>query len=175
MSDIAVVYQSKYGSTEKYAKWLSEELNTDLLKRKDIKINDLIPYDTLVYCGGLYAGGILGFSLIKRNFERLKQKRIIVVAVGATLKKDTAKEELKKQNLAPEMLDKVEFHLLRGGLNYKKMNPLDRFLMYLSVKSIKSKNPEDLDDDSKGMLATYGKVVDFTNKKHIMPIVESLI
>lgn len=69
------------------------------------------------------------------------------------------------------MKSKVHFFVLRGGLNYKKMNILDRILMYFLYKSIKNKDPRELDDDSKGILATYGKVVDFTNKNAIAPII----
>jgi hypothetical protein len=34
----------------------------------------------------LYAGGILGFPVLKKHDDLLKEKRLIVVAVGATLK-----------------------------------------------------------------------------------------
>jgi len=39
-------------------------------------------------------------------------------------------------------------------------------------KYIKKKDPEKLDNDSKGFLETYGKTVDFTDKKAIDPIIE---
>ena len=65
--------------------------------------------------------------------------------------------------------------MLRGGLNYKKMNVIDRLLMFLLIKSVKSKKAEELDDDAKGMIATYGKVVDFTNKDSITPIIDAII
>jgi len=42
------------------------------------------------------------------------------------------------------------------------------------VKSLKSKKPEELDDDAKGLIATYGKEIDFTNKDAIGPIVKSI-
>jgi menaquinone-dependent protoporphyrinogen IX oxidase len=174
MSKVAVIYKSKYGSTEKYASWIAEDSKADLIKHSDAKIATLKTYDTIVYCGGLYAGGILGFSLIKKNFSQLSNKKIIVAAVGATLKKEDASNEVKNKNLTPEMKKNVQFFLLRGGLNYKKMNLLDRFLMFLLVKSIKSKKSGQLDNDSKGMLATYGKTVDFTTRKSIAPIIESI-
>lgn len=172
MAKTIVVYKSKYGTTEKYARWIAEDVNADISKAKNVKIKDLLAYDTIVYCGGLYAGGMLGFSLIKKNFHMLSGKKIVVAAVGATTKKEGAVEEVKSQNLTPEMQGKVHFFLLRGGLNYQKMNLLDKFLMYLLVKSIKSKKAEELDDDAKGVLATYGKVVDFTNRNSIAPVVE---
>jgi menaquinone-dependent protoporphyrinogen IX oxidase len=121
MAKVAVVYKSKYGSTEKYASWIAEDSKADLFKCSETKIDKLKEYDTIVYCGGLYAGGILGFSLIKKNYSKLSNKKIIVVAVGATLKKDNAANEVKNNNITPEMQNNIYFFLLRGGLNYKKM------------------------------------------------------
>lgn len=174
MGKVAVIYKSKYGSTEKYAQWIAQDVSADLYKVNDIKADRLNFYDTIVYCGGLYAGGLLGFSFIKKNYSRIKDKKLIVVAVGATLKKEEAGEELKAQNLTGELKEKAEFFLLRGGLNYKKMNVLDRFLMFLLIKSVKRKKEEELDNDTKGMIASYGKVVDFTNRNTIIPIVNAI-
>ena len=174
MSKIAVVYKTKYGSTEKYANWIAQSVEADLFKAKETKIDALLSYDTVVYCGGLYAGGILGFSLIRKNFDKLSGKRVIVVAVGATLQKEEAVKAVKGRNLPPAMLDKVPFFLLRGGLNYKRMHLSDRFLMYLQLLLSKSKKPEERDDDSKGVIGTYGKVVDFTKKKSIEPVVRAI-
>jgi len=97
-----------------------------------------------------------------------------VVAVGATLKKDEAIEEIKEQNLTDEMKGNVQIFLLRVGLNYKKMNFIDRLLMFLLIKSVKLKKAEELDDDTKGMIATYGQVVDFTNRNTIAPIINDI-
>ncbi|MGI6777015.1 MAG: flavodoxin domain-containing protein [Acetivibrionales bacterium] len=174
MAKVAVVFKSKYGSSEKYARWIAEDVNADVLKASDVKVENLMEYDTIVYCGGLYAGGLLGFSLIKKNYRKLSHKRIIVAAVGATTKKEEAVREVKEKNFTPEMQDKVQLFVLRGGLDYQRMNVMDRFLMFLLVKSLKSKKSDELDDDSKALIATYGKVVDFTNRDTIAPIVEML-
>lgn len=47
--------------------------------------------------------------------------------------------------------------------------------MYLLVKSLEFIKKEKLDDDSKGMIATYGRVVDFTNRKAIVPIINAIM
>ncbi len=36
MSKIVVVYKSKYGTTKRYAEWISKSLSCDLFDRKDI-------------------------------------------------------------------------------------------------------------------------------------------
>lgn len=174
MPKTAVVYKSKYGSTKKYAKWIADEANADLFEVSKVRAESLIPYDTIVYGGGLYAGCILGFSVMKKNYKKLSDKKLIVFAVGATPKHEDVAKEVKNKNLPPEMQERVRFFLLRGGLNYTKMNLLDRLMMYFLVKSIKAKDPNELDNDSKDVLATYGKVIDYTDKNTIKPIIECI-
>jgi hypothetical protein len=43
------------------------------------------------------------------------------------------------------------------------------------VQNENVKYKEKLDNDSKEVIATYGKVVDFTNKDDILPIVEMIL
>lgn len=174
MSHTVVVFKSKYGSTAKYAGWIAEESGADLFEVGKVKAEQLHSYQTIVYCGGLYVGGILGFSLIQKNYPKLRDKKLIVVAVGASTPSEKALAQVKAKNFTETMQEKVELFLLRGGLNYPKMNWLDRFLMYLLVKSIQSKKLEERDDDSKGILATYGKVVDFTDRSSIAPVLEAI-
>jgi hypothetical protein len=70
------------------------------------------------------------------------------------------------------MRQTTPFFLLRGGMDYKKMNPLHRTMMWMMKTALKNKKTEALDDDAKGILATYGKTVDFTNIENIAPIIE---
>ncbi|MEI8201015.1 MAG: hypothetical protein WCG21_13225 [Eubacteriales bacterium] len=79
---------------------------------------------------------------------------------------------MEEKNLTPGMKGKVPLFLLRGGLNYSKMNPLDRLLMFLLVRSTRSRDPAAMNNEIKGFIATYGKTVDFTNRKTITPVVE---
>lgn len=57
-----VVYESKYGSTEKYAKWIGEELNCKVSKISDVTTEELLNYDNIVFGGWLQAGKIKGFK-----------------------------------------------------------------------------------------------------------------
>jgi len=122
----------------------------------------------------LYAAGILGISLIKKNFDKLKDKNVIVFSVGASPAHPEAINDIINNNFTEEMKEKVHFFHLRGGFNYKKLNLIDRVLMYLLKKKIEHKKPEELIDDEKGMLACYKHPVDWTNKKSINPIIESI-
>ena len=79
-----VIYKSKYGSTQAYAQWIAEALSCDCVDAKKINIQDLSKYDNIVYGGGLYAEIINGASLITKNAELLKDKKIAVFSTGIT-------------------------------------------------------------------------------------------
>ena len=90
MNRTVVVYESKYGSTKKYAKWLSEELSCDLIEKKNTTIDKLLGYDTIIYGGGLYAGGVSGIKLITKNFHKISNKNLILFTCGLA---DTSDKE----------------------------------------------------------------------------------
>ena len=79
-----VVYKTKYGSTKTYADWIGEELNCKVKDAKEVTIDELKNYDTIIYGGGLYAEIINGVSLITKNIDRLKNKKIAVYTTGIT-------------------------------------------------------------------------------------------
>ena len=170
---IVVVYRSKTGFTKNYATWLAKRLNCTLLKGDKISVKDITDYDTIIYGSGLYAIGISGIKLITKNFELLKDKRLIVFAVGASPAKREIVPELVNANIPVEQQDKIELYYLRGGFDYNRLSPFYKLLMNLKKLQLKKiKNP---DADVKGMLASYERPLDFTNEKNLEPIIHSIL
>lgn len=175
MNNIAVVYKSKYGSTKRYAQWIAEEVKADCFECSKIETKKLMEYDTIIYGGGLYASGIAGISIITKNFEVLKDKKIIVFTVGlaSTDKKESFLPIIEK-NFSKEMQNNIKFFHLRGGMDYKKLGIIHKSMMGMMKIVISKKDPNELSDDDKGILATYGKKVDFTHKDMIKSLVSFL-
>ena len=57
-----VIYKSKYGSTKKYAEWISERTGFDCVEAGKVNAKRLADYDTVIFGGGIYASGIAGIS-----------------------------------------------------------------------------------------------------------------
>ncbi|MBI9011608.1 MAG: flavodoxin [Clostridiales bacterium] len=128
-----VVYRSKSGFVKQYATWIAEELSADLFEYSKININELLSYDTIIYGGGLYAVGINGINLIKKNIDRLEGKKIIVFASGATPGRDDEISEIRNNNFTVEQQKKVNFFYLRGGYDYNKLTPIDEKVLAHSL------------------------------------------
>lgn len=173
LKKIAVVYRSKSGFTEKYANWIAKAVDGELFEAKKIKAEDLLPYDIIVYGGGLYAVGLNGLSLITSNLKLLKDKKIIVFGVCASPCRPEIVAQVKNKNLTADQQDVIEFHLLRGGFDKNKLTFVDQILMQILKLSLKKK--KELTPDERGMLNAYELPVDFTAEKQILPIVESVL
>ena len=175
MNNIVVVYESKYGSTKKYAQWIAEEAKADLFEKSKIDAKKLKEYDTIVYGGGLYASGIAGIPIITKNYENLKDKKIIVFTVGLA---STDREEIFipiiEKNFSKEMHNNINFFHLRGGIDYKRLGIIHKAMMGMLKTSIARKNPNELSDEDRELLDTYGKKVDFIDKDTILPLVSVL-
>jgi len=165
-----VVYASKTGFVEKYAEWIAEELSVKAIPVDEMKLEDLNEYDTVIFGGGLYAGGINGIKFIKNNLGRLEGKKIALFATGASPGRKEEIDEVWEKNFTEEERGKMGLFYLRGGFNYEKLGIKDKFLMTLLKKKLESK--KELTEDESGMLAAYEDPADFTDKDNIKDLVE---
>lgn len=172
MSNVAVIYKSKYGSTKKYAEWIAKDLDADLFDGSKVNVEKLSKHDTIIFGGGVYADTINGVDLITKNYESIKNKNIIVYTVG--LAATNNKEEFTRvidKNFNAEMIKKMQFYHFQGGIDYSKLSLTHKMMMYMFYKFIAKKKAEDLSTDAQMMVATYGKNVDYTHKASIEPLV----
>ena len=155
-----VLYSSKTGFTEKYAKWISEELNSDLKDINITSLDDLIKYDTIIYGGGVYAGVINKLSSIRNDFS---DKNLIVFAVG--MNKDNRElDKLKTSNKVDNLF------YMPGGLDNDKMSFTNRMLLKTIKRMIKTKDNRTKEDQE--FIDTIGTSIDYTDKKYIKPLIE---
>lgn len=169
---IVVVYKSKTGYTKKYAKWIAEELSADIFEISNVTSDDLTQYDTIIYGGSLHAAGINGVKLIIKNIDKLKGKKLVVFATGASPSRENVINEVRDKNFTQDQQKHIKFFYLRGGFNYKGLGNFDKFLMLLLKLKLKSKKKEELTSDEIGMLSIYDKVTDYTRKQDIDKIIE---
>ena len=111
-----VIYKTKYGSAKQYAQWLAEELKADLFENSKFSPSMFKDYENIIYGGSLYAVGILGISLIKNNFDKIKDKNVIVFSVGASPAHEKAMTHVKNHNFTEEMKEKVDYLYFKSVL-----------------------------------------------------------
>lgn len=171
MGEGIVLYQSKYGTTKRYAGWISEELGCDLLEIKQAKIETILGYDPIIFGGGIYASGIAGINFLKKNIDKLCEKRVIVFAVGASPANPIAIDELKKRNM-PGKLTKIPLFYCRGAWKESAMTLEDRMLCNILKKSVSKKDPQQYEPWEEALMQSTGSDVDWTDISYINPIIE---
>ncbi len=164
-----VIYKSKTGFTKSYAEWIAEALQCDLKENHSLKSEDLVGYDTIIYGGGMYASGVDGLDLIKKNYDDLKGKNLVIWATGCNPGRKEEMDAVWTKHFSEEQLKNIHTYYLRGGFNYSKLSKGNKVLM--SMLKWKLKKTEDKTEDMVGMLHAYEEPEDHRDKKNIEPLV----
>ena len=175
MKKTVVIYSSRYGSTKKYAEWISEALSCDIFSGSSVSRELMKKYDVIIYGGGLYAGGVNGINIIKKSTDILQDKELVIFTCGlADPAKSSDFDNVRnglRRKLTDEVYDKVHLFQLRGGIDYHRLGFVHRMMMSMRIKMIQKKDSSALSDDERSTLETYGSGVDYSDKNTIAPIV----
>jgi menaquinone-dependent protoporphyrinogen IX oxidase len=166
--NILVAYQSQYGTTKQYAEWIAEELGAELIERKKATVAMLGEYDTIVYGGGLYAGGVLGVSLVAKN----PTKNLVVFTVGLADPEVTDFTEILNRGFPDDSSKPLRVFHLRGGIDYKELSFIHKGMMGMVKKAAEKKPEVERTGEDRLFLETYGKAIDFMDRRSIVPLVE---
>ena len=84
----AIVYRSFLGGTKRYAEWLHEEVESDIFGALAARRSRLAEYDLVVLCSGTYVGWISIRGRLKRWWNTLRSKKVILLVVGMAPQED---------------------------------------------------------------------------------------
>lgn len=156
-----VVYTSKTGFTEKYAKWIAEELECEAVELKKAKLSALSDYDQVIYGGWVMGNMVSGYDKIKK----LNVKELIVFCSGMSVPTETVRDTIAHQNGIPV----EQLYYFEGGYAPERVGFMGKMIIKMisgSLKKKEDKTPEDLH-----MLETI-KGVDNTNQAAIAPLIK---
>ena len=176
MMNNIIIYASHYGTTKQYAEELARRTNIKAISFETV--NQINNYDTIIYLGGLYAGGVLGMSKTLKKLNDISNKRIIIVTVGLADPSDekninTIRNNIKNQ-IAKQVFEKAKLFHLRGGIDYAKLNFAHKTIMKLLYNTIKNIPEEKQTAENKAMIETYNKKVDFIDFSSLDEIIHEI-
>ncbi len=169
MSKGIILYQSKYGATKKYAEWLTEKTDYDCIETKKADVSQLLSYDTIILGGGVYASGILGLKFLKKNINRLADKKIAVFAVGASPYDEKAIIQARNLHFK-DALCNIPLFYFRGTWDEEKMTFKDRTLCRMLQKAVAKQNPDEYEPWQKALMCAVGQKCDWTDKLYLEPL-----
>ncbi len=168
-----IVYQSRYGATEKYVRWLREITDFSCVETPKASAAVVGQYGTIVLCGGIYASGIAGISFLKKNVGKWKDRKIAVFCVGASPHDGKALEEIRARNLTGD-LKGVPLFYGRGAWDESRMKLVDRTLCKLLHKAVAKRDPDTYEPWMKALMCAKGQACDWTDKGDLMPLLDFL-
>ncbi len=168
-----ILYTSKYGATEKYARWLGEETGFPVLSSERARPEDLEGREVILSGGGIHATGIRGLNFLKKNASLLAGKRLLVFCVGASPYDEKALEEIAGRNMTGP-LSSVPLFYLRGAWDMAQMSLKDRMMCKMLLKVVSKKPPETLEPWMKALLSAGESQCDWTDRKYLEPILDAL-
>lgn len=171
-----IIYGSQYGTTKKYADELAKRTGFEVKSYK--YINDINNYETIIYLGALYAGGVLGLKKIFSKMQQCENKKIIIGTVG--LSDPTNIENINnirnsvKKQLSKKLYENAHIIHLRGGINYSKLGFVHKNMMRLLYKKAVGLSEEKKTAEVKAMIETYNQKVDFVDFEKLNSIINMI-
>ncbi len=167
-----VIYKTKYGSTKTYAQWIGTALGCPVRDAKEVKIEDLQAYDTVIYGGGLYAEVINGVTLITKNMTKLEGKRLVVYTTGITPLdcRDYYDKMVIEKNFKPEIRERIRVFNFLGKMILEELSPVHRTaLKTLKIIMSSKENPTEMEQLLVRLCDTDG---DFTEKTAVNELID---
>lgn len=168
----AVIYYSKTGFTEKYAKWLAEETNGECIPYARAQKMDFSEYDVIVFGSWCHAGFIKNLKWFKKNLPRWQEKKKIVFAVGGSPADNPSIPQSLRNNFNDAEWEQIKTFYCPGGFCYERMDTKSKLMMKMFCKMLSAKkNPT---EEEKIMAKMISHSYDISDKKYILPITEWL-
>lgn len=168
-----ILYQSKYGATKKYAGWLAEETGFDYIEIKKAALKNILEYDTLIFGGGIYASGIAGLSFLRKYYQKIREKKILVFCVGASPYVESEIYRIKEHNLKGN-LKEIPLFYCRGSWEESTMGVFDRTLCNMLRKSVAKMDATGYEPWMEALMSAAGQNCDWTEKKYLEPLFNEL-
>lgn len=174
MERTVVVYTSKYGATEKYARWIGEELDCPVYSLDNFSKAQLDSFDNIIYGGGVQAGGIKGFDKFKKWIKPLigqPGKKIVVFAVGLNLDNTDGRMQLRDINFDKDVYRQLTCYYMGGAYVPDRIKGIDKAIMGMVRKMLLDKGLN-MNEEERTLLKRVEEGCDLVSREQIEPVVE---
>ncbi|MBP5776180.1 MAG: hypothetical protein J6W56_01395 [Prevotella sp.] len=173
MKHSIIIYASQYGSTKRYAERLSAITEIKCVSCKEAE--DIQNYERFIYMGALFAGSVLG---LKKFATTVTSQELIVITVGLVDPQDEENIRYIRNNIKSQipahLYDEDKIFHLRGAIDYSTMGIKHKLMMKFMHSKLSKMPEEELNAESRIILETYGKKVDYVDFNTLQPIASIL-
>ena len=157
---MTIIYSTNAGSTERYAKMLSEKLSCPMVKIS--KAGDIDKNEEVIFMSWLMSGTLQDYSKAKEMFSNIKA----VCAVGMFTTEGKLDEVKAKNNLEEELF------FLHGAFDVNNLSGMYKMMMGMAMKMIKAKLKESDDPKANQMADMFEKGIDLVKEEELDKVIE---
>ncbi len=168
MENCVIIYQSRTGFTEKYARWIGEELGGESYPLCNVNLVHLDEYDLIIFGGGVRAGKIDGIRFVDKTCRQFPDKKIVIFATGAAPQNDAATVERVRSMNVPKNSG-IPFFYLQSGFNYELMQGMDKII--IAIAKVMLGRVKNKDGMAREMLAAMQGSYDHSSRELIEPLI----
>jgi len=132
-----IYYCSKSGHTKNYAESLSNRIDCEFFEYKKMKSKIMKQYDTIIFMSSVMNFKIRKVEKFLKHYKKIKDKNLIIVAVGMQQPNPDRRQSLITVNLLDQY--HIRLYELIGGFDLNKLPFVVRKAMKLGLKSAMKK------------------------------------
>ncbi|MDR3190838.1 MAG: flavodoxin domain-containing protein [Lactobacillaceae bacterium] len=142
MSSI-IVYDSKYGTTDKYAEWLKTELGISKYRFDELGALNLAAYDTVILCTPVYFGSMTLAQKVIHLLQGQKQAapQLFWLVTGVHNIDEKYMTSLINRNLPMHVQVNSLFYQIKTQMNTHKLTMKHRLMMQWMKTAEHTNNP----------------------------------
>ena len=158
----AICYKGRHGATRQYAEWIAEETGFPLFDLRRVQPR-LEEFDLLILGSGVYIGRYFLTNWLNDYWPEILDKHRVLFTVSGTAPDHPDIRKYFKNNLTPDMQERMEYFPLRGKLKLKEAG----FWLRLFLKFASR-----VEKDSDGR-RRMKEGFDYVKRENIQPVVEA--
>lgn len=155
-----IIYNSNTGTTEKYAKLLSEKLGCDCVSLD--KSKKIATDEEIIFMSWVMGGGLEKYKDAKAKFTNIKA----VCAVGMMPNEDNSNKVIEKNAVTEQ------FFMLAGGFDIKKLKGMHKMMMNMMITKIKKDAGSAPSEKQLEMIKIFEEGFDLFSESGLDPVVE---
>lgn len=163
-----ILYRSKYGASEQYARMLAKETGFPMARLADVKPSALAAYSHVVLCSGVYAGRIAAAKFLRQNAAKLQGTRVALFAAGLSPADEATLGTLKSNHAD---IAGVPLFYGRGAWRHERLKAGDKLLCAMLHGMLAKKDPSQYEEPwMQTFMECYKKDCDFTDAAYLAPL-----
>lgn len=170
MKDEIVVYRTKSGFTEKYAKWIAEELECECLPFESVTKNQLMQYRRVVIGGYVRYEALDNATAIAQLVNGLPDVTIFIVGATPMTDRIATGYMLRRTYKRSKAFRYIPHFYLQGGMDPEKLGRFERFLIKVMIFAIS--HTSKATPQMKAAAERMRSKADFSNRNNICALVE---